>query len=157
VARSRSCDDGSRIEIGEAPASGLGGLNQYALINGLECLMLPTPSPLAGELHEANCRLDVWMEGLISFHAPARPATPQQMAGLLSELMRAGEWLRRLPSERDAGLELELDQYRKNVDRLRTLLPSIHSALLLERARLEQERTRVKSVAEWARGSRQTL
>jgi hypothetical protein len=55
------------------------------------------------------------------------------------------------------GLELELDQYRKNVERLRTVMPSIHSVLLQERARLEQERARVESVAEWARGSRQTL
>jgi hypothetical protein len=119
--------------------------------------MLPTTSPLAQEMHAINSRLGFWMEGLVFSVAPVRPATPEQMAGLLSELMRAGEWLRALPSERDVGLELELDQYRKNVERLRTVMPSIHSVLLQERARLEQERARVESVAEWARGSRQTL
>jgi len=50
-----------------------------------------------------------------------------------------------------------LSAYRKQVERLRVLLPSIHQTLLGERARLEQERARVTSTAEWARRSRQTL
>jgi predicted nucleic acid-binding Zn-ribbon protein len=76
---------------------------------------------------------------------------------LLSELLRAGEWLRARPEHRDAELEHELSEYRKQVERLRSLLPFIHRALLRERARLEQERERVQAAAEWARGSRQTL
>jgi len=79
------------------------------------------------------------------------------MAGLLSELMRAGEWLRALPAERDAELAEELTAYRSNVERVRELLPSIHSTLLQARARLEQERTRVEAAAEWTRRSLQTL
>jgi len=79
------------------------------------------------------------------------------MSGLLSELMRAGEWLRELPPDRDSALEQELSAYRRNVERLRDLLPAIHSALLAERARLESERARMTSAAAWARGSRQTL
>jgi len=79
------------------------------------------------------------------------------MSWLLSELLHAGQNLRTLPGERDARLELEISVYRENVERLRTLLPSIHKALLSERARLEQERARVESATEWVRRSRQTL
>ena len=37
------------------------------------------------------------------------------------------------------------------MERLRALLPSLQAALLKERARLEQQRERVQSAAEWAR------
>lgn len=125
---------------------------------------MPTPAPpqsLAGNLRETNARLGLWLDSLVVDSAgatpQARPATPQQMAGLLSELMRAGEWLRALPAARDEAVEQELTVYRKNVERLRDLLPSIHGALTRERGRLEQERARVESATQWARGSRQTL
>lgn len=124
---------------------------------------LVASSEFAQTLHETNVRLRVWLDCLIPDPAKAnagaapRAATPQQMSGLLSELMRAGQWLRDVPSDRDRALEQELDDYRKNVERLRTLLPSIQSTLLQERARLEQERARVAAAAEWACRSRQTL
>ncbi|MGP0020480.1 MAG: hypothetical protein ACLPHP_18070 [Candidatus Sulfotelmatobacter sp.] len=120
---------------------------------------------LAQNFHETNVRLALLLDSLIPDRTPSEPllnpppraATPQQMAALLSELMRAGQWLRSLPCEKDATLERELSEYRKQVERLRMLLPSIHQTLLGERARLEQERARVVSAAEWARSSRQTL
>jgi hypothetical protein len=127
---------------------------------------LLTHTELAQTLVETNTRLRFWLDSLTPgappsvtplSDNPARAATPQQMAGLLSELMRAGQWLRTLPTERDPALEQELGQYRKNVERLRSVLPSIHGALLRERGRLEQEHARVASAAEWARRSRQTL
>jgi len=115
----------------------------------------------AQNMRETNSRLLFWLESLAA--APVEPspgvraATPQQICGILSELMRAGGWLRELPAEKHAVLERELSEYRKNVERLRDLLPTIHSALLEERARLERERSRVKAAAEWARSSQQTL
>jgi hypothetical protein len=119
---------------------------------------------LTQHLHEANSKLCVWLEDLVPSSGleegqdPVLLApTPRQMAGMLAELMRAGQCLRELPSEKDPTLEMEVNQYRKNVERLRDLLPSIQVALLRERARLEQERARVQSAAEWARRSRQTL
>ena len=119
------------------------------------------PDRLVHDLHEANSRLCFWLESLApgdaSPSAEVHAATPQQMTGLLSELMRAGEWLRGLPPEKDPALEHELSDYRRNVERLRELLPLIHRTLLQERARLEQQRARVESAAEWARRSRQTL
>jgi hypothetical protein len=92
------------------------------------------------------------------------------MAALLSELLRAGAALRAEPipakgkgngndngNSNDPELDSELELYRRNVERLRDLLPSIHRQLLAERARLEAQRARVRSAAEWARASRQTL
>ena len=116
---------------------------------------------LAKALHETNTSLRISLDRLIpdsaSPETPPRPATPQQMAELLSTLMSAGHWLRTLPKEKDPALDQELCEYRQNVERLRALLPLIHSALLCERSRLEQERARVTSAAQWACRSRQTL
>jgi hypothetical protein len=117
--------------------------------------------PIAESLHQCNARLGQALNGLDAGSTPGcqqvRPASPNVMAGLLSELMTAGEWLRSLPREQGPDLKLELGLYRKNVERLRELMPSIHSALLQERAHLEQERGRVEAAAEWARRSRLTL
>jgi hypothetical protein len=119
------------------------------------------PGLLTEHLRETNTRLCIWLKDLVPDSDPepiqAHAATPRQMASLLAELMRAGQCLRELPSEPDVALETEVNQYRKNVERLRDLMPAIHGALLRERARLEQERARVESAAEWVRRSRQTL
>ncbi len=115
---------------------------------------------LAQNLHETNRRLRFWLDSLFPEQEPPSAAKPQQMVGLLSELLRAGEWLQRglpLEQKRDPELEVELDHYRRNVLRLRELLPSIHRILLREKARLEAERAQVECAAEWARGSRRTL
>jgi len=127
---------------------------------------MPTPAPhqFAQNLHECNSRLSAWLNQLMAAdcanqpsHGPAHPATPQQMSGLLSELMLAGGWLRSMPDEKVPELERELAEYRSNVKRLRGLMPSIHAALLHERARLEMERGRMGAAAEWARRSQQTF
>jgi hypothetical protein len=122
---------------------------------------LPSYDLPSNDLHETNTRLRSWLDCLTPAPRQAADrapiASPRHMAGLLSELMRAGQWLRTLPADRDPALEAELGEYRKNVERLHQLLPSIHRTLLQERARLEQERARIQSSAEWARRSRQTL
>ena len=124
-------------------------------------MSLLVPDQLTQNLHETNSRLSASLDRLSPrpdrSETQMHPVTPQQMAGLLSELMRAGQWLRELPVDRDLGLEQELSEYRKNVERLRKLLPSIHGTLLRERARLEQERARVESAAQWAHRSRETF
>jgi chromosome segregation ATPase len=121
---------------------------------------MPVLAPdLVQDLRKTNSRLRFWLDSLTARQTAVKPspATPQEMEGLLAELMRAGQQLRDLPAARDPELEGELSAYRKNVERLRTLLPSIHADLLEERARLEQERARVEAAAEWARRSRETL
>jgi hypothetical protein len=124
-------------------------------------MLLLGPTELAETLHEINGRLTCVLDSLSCDpshpNLSPRAATPQQMGGLLSELMRAGQWLRTLPRDRGPALEQELSTYRQNVEHLRAVLPSIHKTLLRERARLEQERARVQSAGAWASGSRQTL
>jgi hypothetical protein len=115
---------------------------------------------LLQNMRETNRRLRFWLDRMIA--QPGQPAvvTPEPMAALLSELLSAGAGLRAqpIPSKgNDPELDGELEKYRFNVERLRELLPSIHSQLLAERGRLGAQRTRVQSAAEWARASRQTL
>jgi hypothetical protein len=116
-------------------------------------------SSLLLNLRETNRRLSFWLDAIVMPREQA-VTTPEQMAGLLSELLRAGTWLRDEPlpaTGTDDDLNLELERYRGNVERLRDLLPSIQTQLLAERARLEAQRARVQSAAEWARASRQAL
>jgi hypothetical protein len=111
-------------------------------------------------LQETNHRLRFWLDGMVDKHGQPGLATPEHMTSLLSELLRAGAGLRADPipvKGNDPELDEELERYRRNVELLRDLLPSIHNQLLVERARLEAQRTRVQSAAEWARASRQTL
>ena len=79
---------------------------------------------------------------------------PEQLATLLEELLRVGEWLRsgalRNP---DVPVARELEEYRKNMERLRRLMPAIQACLLTERARLEADRAHMKAAAAWAGGS----
>jgi len=112
-------------------------------------------------LRETNSRLRDCLDCLTADPASPHEAEPvvrpQELAVLLSELMRAGARLRSLPEKKDAALEFELGAYRTQVERLRDFLPAIQRSLLRQRARIEQERSRVQSAVEWARRSRQTL
>jgi len=116
------------------------------------------PAEMSFWLRETNSRLKFWLDSL-SPESPGSPpsASPQRIAGILSELMRAGQWVRSLPDRNLPELCGELAAYRRNVERLRDLLPAIHAGLLRERARLEQERARIASAAEWVRRSRETF
>jgi hypothetical protein len=111
-------------------------------------------------LRETNRRLHFLLDSLVPNFLPPTAAAPQHMSALLSELLRAGAELRSQPLPAhglDPELDEEIDNYRSHVEQLRELLPFIQSQLLRERARLEDQRTRVQSAAEWARASRQTL
>jgi hypothetical protein len=112
-------------------------------------------------LHETNRRLRFWLDSLRGQPGqPAALAAPEHMAALLSELLYAGAALRAQPIPapgRDPELDTELQDYRSQVELLRDLLPSLQRQLLAERSRLEAQRTRLRSAAEWARASRQTL
>ena len=111
---------------------------------------------LARDLREANQRLVGRLQALS--RAPAL-IPPEQMAGLLSELLRFAELRERLPDEtqRTSQLQAELALYRRSVESLREVLPAIYTRLLAERSRIEAERSRLRAADEWARTSRQTL
>ena len=118
-----------------------------------------TLSPLQS-LRDANRRLHSWLGSMVASHDQPAHITPDLIAALLSELVRVGAGLRAhpLPTKgNDPELDGELATYRGNVERLRELLPSIHTQLLIERARLEAQWARIHSAAQWARASRETL
>ncbi len=119
------------------------------------------PNQTAQELYEINARLERWLAALsppcTNTGARLRTATPEQLNGLLSDLVQVGGRLRQLLSEPDTRIEHELTKYRANMIRLRDLLPAIRRTLLEERSRLETEQERGRSVAQWALRSRQTF
>lgn len=110
--------------------------------------------------HQTNQRLGNWLDGMLSPSARLAVVAPEHITMMLSELSRAGAELRAHPlpvSGADPELDQELNQYRRHLELLRELMPSIHNQLLIERARLEAQRAQVQSAAEWAQASRQTL
>jgi hypothetical protein len=116
--------------------------------------------PLSQILRDTNCRLGFLLDSIAAKRGQPATTTPEHMGALLSELLRAGVGLRAAPlptKGNDPELDGQLEIYRRNVETLRELLPSMHTQLLVERARLEAQRTRVQSAAAWARASRQTL
>jgi hypothetical protein len=120
-----------------------------------------TPASIFGAetLRASNQRLGAWLNSMMAVSGKV-VAIPDHMAALLSELMRIGSELRSgaLPTAGiDPAWDAELAAYRQHLERLRSLLPSIHSHLLAERARIEAQRARIGAAAEWARASRQTL
>jgi hypothetical protein len=113
---------------------------------------------LAQNLRQTNTCLRLWLESLETADAQRTPPNPRIVPELLSELLRAGEWLRDgVPAACGPELEAEVGEYRRNLGRLRSQMPAIHNHLLQERVRLEAERARLESVAAWAAGSHQSL
>jgi hypothetical protein len=126
----------------------------------MERVMSAAPLSPSQSLRNANRRIGFWLDSIANNPERPAPPTPENMAALLSELVRVGAGLRAQPLPlpgNDAELDRELDTYRRNVERLREVLPSIHTQLLVERARLEAQWTRIHSASQWARASRETL
>ncbi len=116
--------------------------------------------PPLQSMRDANRRLHSLLGGMVTSHGQPASITPDLIAALLSELLRVGADLRAQPlpvKGNDSELDDELDTYRRNVERLRELLPSIHTQLLMERARIETQWARIRSAEQWARASRETL
>jgi hypothetical protein len=121
--------------------------------------MPPTPRSRSENLRVTNRHLSACLDKMFAGRN-SMLVTPEHMSLLLSELLRAGAELRSNPlpdKGNDPDLDQQLETYRLNVERLRELLPSIHSHLLAERSRLATQRARVRAVTEWATASRQTL
>ncbi len=122
-------------------------------------ISISAPSQAAREIREATRKLSFWLDSLPDprNQAAGNAPTPQQMTGLLSELLQAGKWLQAIGEPVATELQPEVADYRRQVERLRELLPSIHEALLRERSHLEGERERLKAAQKWAQASCQTL
>ena len=122
----------------------------------MECLMLSTADPCILELKETAQRLRMILDHLET--PTSQPVlTAPQISELLTTLLRAGECMRSIAVVGDEERLEMLSAYRAQVERLRTLLPSIHGALLRERARLALEQQRLHAVTAWAQASQQNL
>jgi len=119
--------------------------------------MMPLPLQT---LRDTNLRLRLRLARLLPSSGGPAAASPEAISELLTELLDAGASLRAEPlpeTGTDPELDREREEYRRQLERLRELLPSIHDQLLAERARLEEQRARVQSAAQWALVSQQTL
>jgi hypothetical protein len=61
-----------------------------------------------------------------------------------------------LQARADPDLDQALRDYRGFLERLQERMPDLHARLLLERARLEAQRTHLESANLWAEASRST-
>ena len=122
-------------------------------------MILESQDQIARDLHEATDRIRCVLSQLCpqTPQEAAKVASPQQMSDLLSGLMRAGQWLRVLPANRDRNLDEQICAYRNEVEQLRSFLPAMQASLLAERGRLEHERERLNGAAAWAQASSQTV
>lgn len=84
---------------------------------------------------------------------------PEDLSGLLGDLVRAGECLRKLADSPPQGPEWkeERSRYRSNLEELNLLLPDFHQRLQAEKSRLQIAQKHVNSAASWAGASRETL
>ena len=105
-------------------------------------------------IKETNQKLD----SLIEVVSPGRQSlsvTPDHMATLLAELLRAGEWLQAgLTNNSQDDMANELEGYCVRLEKLRHMLPPLRAQLLTERCRLQSEKDHLEATAAWARSAR---
>ena len=89
----------------------------------------------------------------------ASPLKPQDLSGLLAEVLRGAACRRSVApgSVPDAEWEKEISEYRGNLEKLRKVLPSVQGRLLAEKARLQNAQSHVTAVKAWARASSETF
>jgi hypothetical protein len=113
----------------------------------------------AGELRIANRNLRAGLARLLPEPNGSSPLHPEDLSGLLAELLRAADCLRGIPpgSIPDVQLEKDVSEYRNIVEQLAQMLPRVHGRLLTEKARLEIAQAHVAATAAWAQASSRTL
>lgn len=110
-------------------------------------------APSHHEIEQVNDRLDALLESLcdspVSFSLSA-----DQMAAILGEVMRVGDWLRAgLARNADPVLTGQLNRYRGHLEHLRAALPGIYTRLLAERSRIQADRNHLEAAAAWAQSA----
>lgn len=89
-----------------------------------------------------------------------RPATiaPTEFTDLLAELLGAGDLWRGMPgAAADAEMASEISEYRRNVEQLGKILPSVQGRLLVEKVRLQTLQSHMTAAKAWAQASKETL
>jgi hypothetical protein len=112
---------------------------------------------LLQRLNQANQTLSKVLALLTNGGSGQVAITPDDLAGMLAELLRVGEWLKdRRIRENDSEVAWAIREYRGHLELLGMLMPSLHAQLLTERARLEAERSHLEAASAWAGTSRDT-
>jgi hypothetical protein len=85
------------------------------------------------------------------------PVCPEDLAATFMEITRVGELLRgHTTVPPDPDLEEAFGRYRVLLESLRESMPRLHCRLLLERARLEAQRSHLEAASTWAETTRTT-
>jgi predicted component of type VI protein secretion system len=110
-------------------------------------------------LRSANRNLRTGLARLLPESNASPSLDPQDLSGLLTELLRAADCVRSIPPGFVADTELEeaISEYRNTVEQLAQILPRVHGRLLTEKARLEIAQAHVTAAAAWAQASTKTL
>ena len=104
-------------------------------------------------IEDTNRNLDSLIE-ILRRAQKSFSVTPEHMATLLAEVLRAGEWLRSgLARNAQGRMADELARYCLRLEQLRHLLPTLHAQLLTERSRLQAEKKHLEATATWARSA----
>lgn len=103
----------------------------------------------AQQMHETNRRLRDFLELIPQQESGPLRIGPADLTSLLAELKNV-ERFRKNEINADARLDTELAEYRKNLEDLRGLLPSLQARYIAERARLEHDRSHLQAAAGWA-------
>jgi hypothetical protein len=116
-------------------------------------------SPKIESLRAVNCSLRARLARLPGAQTNSGAIAPTEFTDLLTELRRGTDCWRGLPtaSTPEAEMVSELSDYRRNVELLGKILPSLQGRLLVEKGRLQTARTHVAKVAAWAAVSKKTL
>jgi hypothetical protein len=79
----------------------------------------------------------------------------QLLSELLTVISQAETCMRgQAPSRADLDRDKEIARYRKNLERLQTVLPAVQARLLTERVRLEAERSHLEAATRWSRSAK---
>ena len=106
------------------------------------------------DLCRVNRRLEAALTRLTATENPP-DAAAEELAELLAEMSRVGEWLRVAGQRED--LHAGIAAYRENLRPLQSLLPSLQARLLTERARLEAQRSHLCAASAWSKASKDSL
>jgi len=117
------------------------------------------PSATIDRLRAVNHSLRARLARLLGGHNRPAVIAPTEFTDLLSELLRASDGLRGMPTATAADAELasEISEYRRNVEQLGKILPSVQGRLLVEKVRLQTLQSHMTAAKAWAQASKETL
>jgi hypothetical protein len=109
---------------------------------------------VSSDLAETNARLHALSESLADAGASAPGVALKHFAALRTELARAERLRRHAAAPALAGTKEQIE-YRTNLENIQQLLSNLHARMLVERARLDRDRSHLQAAADWRRSIQQ--